>query len=269
MIRHTVKGLIIGLVGLTVIGLVALSEPRNVISAPVLNASAVDAGPVDHSSYDRLLKKYVNEKGLVNYKGLKSDGKELKKYLDLLSASPPTEKWPKNEQMAYWINAYNAYTIQLILNYYPVQSIKDIGSKIQIPFVTTPWASKFFKIGGKEMSLDMIEHGILRKKYNEPRIHFALVCAAQSCPRLRNEAYQADKLVAQLDDQGTEFLNNPAKNAVTAQKANLSKYFDWYKGDWQENGKSVEFWVNQYAKTKMSKNTPVSFLDYNWALNEQ
>ena len=88
--------------------------------------------------------------------------------------------------MAYWINAYNAYTIRLIVDHYPVQSIKDIGSKIKIPFVTTPWASKFFSIGGEQMSLDNIEHGILRKKFDDPRIHFTLVCASISCPRLRN-----------------------------------------------------------------------------------
>lgn len=269
MIHYTMKGLVILLTGLAITGLTAFTKSCNVSMGSAETTKLTDNGPVDHGIYNGLLKKYVNEKGLVNYKGLKSEQKELKKYLDLLSANPPTDKWSKNEQMAYWINAYNAYTIQLILNHYPVQSIKDIGSKIKIPFVTTPWASKFFKIGGEEMSLDNIEHGILRKKYNEPRIHFALVCAAKSCPRLRNEAYEADKLTAQLDDQGSDFLNNPAKNAVTPQKASLSKYFDWYKGDWQENNKSVAYWVNRYAKTKIADNTPVSFLDYNWSLNEQ
>ena len=257
------KGVALLLIGLSVIGMSALRESRYVPIAP----SA--AGPVDHSIYDRLLKKYVNEKGLVNYKGIKSEEKELKKYLDLVSANAPTAKWSKNDEMAYWINAYNAYTIQLILNHYPVASIKDIGSKIKIPFVTTPWASKFFKIGGESMSLDNIEHGTLRKKFNEPRIHFALVCAARSCPRLRNEAYEGDKLIAQLDDQGSDFLNNSAKNAVKLPKASLSKYFDWYKNDWKENDKSVEYWVNKYSKTKINKDTEISFLDYNWSLNEQ
>lgn len=257
------------LTGLTLTGLAALTKPHRWTTTPAVHIDRVKGAPVDHSLYDRLLKKYVNEKGLVNYKGMKSEEKELKKYLDMISKTPPTDQWSKNDQMAYWINAYNAYTIQLILNHYPVESIKDIGSKIKIPFVTTPWASKFFKIGGEAMSLDNIEHGILRKKYNEPRIHFALVCAARSCPRLRNEAYEGDKLIAQLDDQGSDFLNNPAKNAVTPQKVSLSKYFDWYKGDWKENNKSVEYWVNRYSKTKMSKDAPISYLEYNWALNEQ
>jgi hypothetical protein len=258
MARYTIKGIVIMLTGTFFILLAAFTEP-----------SGSDSSPIDNSAYERLLRKYVNEKGLVNYKGMKTEEKELKKYLDMISSTPPTDRWSKNDQIAYWINAYNAYTIQLILNHYPVQSIKDIGSKIKIPFVTTPWANKFFKIGGQEMSLDNIEHGTLRKKYNDPRIHFALVCAARSCPRLRNEAYEGNKLTAQLDDQGAEFLNNPAKNAITPQRASLSKYFNWYKGDWSENGKSIQEWVNRYSKTKITKDRPISYLEYDWALNEQ
>ena len=171
--------------------------------------------------------------------------------------------------MAYWINAYNAYTIRLILDHYPVQSIKDIGSKIQIPFVTTPWAAKFFTIGGNKMSLDEIEHGTLRKKYNDPRIHFALVCASISCPRLRNEAYTAAQLDRQLDEQGRDFLNNPTKNKIAKDATQLSKYFDWYKGDWNQGDQSVVKWVDKYSTTKIDNSTKISFLDYNWKLNEQ
>ncbi|QIX62484.1 DUF547 domain-containing protein [Hymenobacter sp. BT18] len=227
------------------------------------------AAPIDHVVYDRLLKKYVNDKGLVNYKAWKNDQQELNQYLDRLSKNPPAAGWSKPEQMAYWINAYNAYTIKLILNHYPVQSIKDIGSKIKIPFVTTPWAAEFFRIGGKKMSLDDIEHGTLRKKYDDPRIHFALVCASISCPRLRPEAYTADKLDRQLDDQGRDFLNNPSKNKVGKESAQLSKYFDWYKGDWNLNGQSVTKWVNKYSTTKLGDNANISYLGYNWNLNEQ
>ena len=227
------------------------------------------APAVDHSAYDQLLKKHVSAKGLVDYKGFKADETAFNKYLALLSANPPTDQTPKNEQMAYWINAYNAYTIRLILDHYPVKSIKDIGSKIKIPFVTTPWAAKFFSIGGNKMSLDNIEHGTLRKKYNDPRIHFSLVCASISCPRLRNEAYTAAKLDAQLDDQGRDFLNDPTKNKVGKDKAELSNYFNWYKGDWKDNGQSVAKWVNKYSTTKMTDDTDVSYLDYNWNLNGQ
>lgn len=238
-------------------------------SFPHAVASSTASAAVDHSAFDKLLKKHVSEKGLVDYKGFKADEKAFTQYLDLLSKNKPGSSAPKAEQMAYWINAYNAYTIRLILDHYPVQSIKDIGSKIKIPFVTTPWAAKFFSIAGEKMSLDNIEHGILRKKYDDPRIHFALVCASVSCPRLRNEAYTAAKLDSQLDDQGRDFLNNPAKNKVGKSSAQLSKYFDWYKGDWTKNGQTVAQWVNKYSTTKMDANASISYLDYNWHLNEQ
>ncbi|GAA4401718.1 DUF547 domain-containing protein [Nibrella viscosa] len=230
---------------------------------------AGSGNPVNHFAFDQLLQKHVNERGLVDYMGLKAAEKPFNDYLNLLSQNPPSDQWSQSEQMAYWINAYNAFTVKLILDHYPVESIKDIGPPIQIPFVYTPWTKKFFTIGGTKMSLDNIEHGILRKQFNDPRIHFALVCAAMSCPRLRNEAYTSDKLNQQLDDQGHHFLNNPAKNKISADQAALSKYFDWYKGDWQENGQSVVTWVNRYSAVKITNNTPISYLDYNWSLNEQ
>lgn len=250
----------------TLPAVVALNPARQLATT---DAVAATSPVVDHSHYDRLLKKYVNAKGLVNYKGFQTDEQEFNQYLALLSKNPPAPNWSKNEQMAYWINTYNAYTIRLILDHYPLKSIKDIGSAIPIPLVTTPWAAKFFSIGGEQMSLDDIEHGTLRKKYDDPRIHFALVCAALTCPRLRNEAYTASRLDAQLDDQGRDFLNNPAKNSISPDKAQLSKYFDWYKSDWTKNGQSVAKWVNRYSRTKINEQTPVTFLDYNWRLNEQ
>ena len=206
---------------------------------------------------------------MVNYKGFKADEKKFNQYLALLSKNPPAASWSKQEQMAYWINAYNAFTIRLILNYYPVKSVKDIGPSFQNPFMTTPWAAKFFSIKGEKMSLDNIEHGTPREQYDDPRIHLALVCAAMTCPRLRNEAYTAVRLDAQLDNQGRDFLNNPAKNNLSPGKAQLSKYFDWYKGDWTKNGQSVARWVNRHSKIKVDEQTPVTFLDYNWKLNEQ
>ncbi len=257
------------ILAVTLIGLTAFTGLNRPMVHKTETNTAVVAASVDHSAFDRLLKKYVNEKGLVNYKGFKSEETAFNQYLDLLSKNPPTDAWPKNEQMAYWINAYNAYTIRLILNHYPVKSIKDIGSKIKIPFVTTPWAAKFFTIGGNKMSLDNIEHGTLRKKYDDPRIHFTLVCASISCPRLRNEAYTAAKLESQMDDQGRDFLNNPTKNKITKDEAQLSNYFNWYKGDWNDNGQSVVKWVDKYSTTKITEDTRISYLDYNWNLNEQ
>lgn len=206
---------------------------------------------------------------MVNYKGFANDKAELTTYLNTLSKNPPATNWSKAEQLAYWINAYNAYTIQLILNHYPVKSIKDIGSKIKIPFVNTPWDIKFIKIGNETYDLNNIEHGIIRKQFNEPRIHFALVCAAKSCPRLRNEAFEASRLNAQLDDQAVDFLNSPGKNSITPKQASLSKILDWYGGDFKKQGLSVKDVVNKYSKTKITDDTKISYQTYDWSLNEQ
>ncbi|WP_019948139.1 DUF547 domain-containing protein [Hymenobacter aerophilus] len=236
------------------------APPAALAAAPATPAAPAVAAGFDHSAFDRLLKKYVNPQGRVNYKGFKSEEKAFDAYLARLSQNPPKPADPQAEQMAFWINAYNAYTIKLILNNYPLKSIKDIGE---------PWKKMFFSIGGTKMSLDDIEHGILRKKFDDPRIHFALVCASISCPALRPEAYTAARLSQQLDAQGRAFLNDPTKNKINPQSAQLSNYFNWYKEDWNKNGLSVVKWVNKYAKTKISDNTRIGYLDYNWNLNEQ
>jgi hypothetical protein len=221
-----------------------------------------------NSLWTTVIKKYVNQSGLVNYKGLLKDRGGLNQYLSLLSSNPPSDKWSVNEKKAYWINAYNAFTVKLILDHYPVKSIKDIGPAIQIPFVNTPWSKKFFKIGGEEMKLDQIEHDILRKKFNDPRIHFSLVCASRSCPKLRNEAYEASSIDQQLDDQGRAFLADKSKNIISADKLQLSKVFSWFKGDFTKNGSLIDF-LNKFSPVRINKNADIDHLDYNWNLNEQ
>lgn len=239
-----------------------------VSSCFAVNAPTSTAEPISHEIWNGLLKKHVDNKGFVNYAGFKKDQAELKKYLDLVEKNAPSDKWSKDEKLAYWINAYNAFTVQLILDNIPnkIKSIKDIGSKVKIPFVNTPWDVKFINIGGKKMDLNNIEHGIIRKEFGEPRIHFALVCAAKSCPPLRNEAYEASKLSNQLDDQGVDFLNDSFKNQVSAKEAKLSNLFKWYGGDFKDK-MSVIDWVNKYAKVKADKNATISYLDYKWDLN--
>ncbi|MEQ8628825.1 DUF547 domain-containing protein [Ekhidna sp.] len=224
---------------------------------------------VSHKSYDELLQKYVDEKGMVDYKGLKGDRPKLKSYLSILETNPPQNNWTRDQKLAYWINAYNAYTLELILEHYPVESIKDIGSTIKIPFVSTAWDIKFINIGDEEYDLNNIEHGIIRKEFDEPRIHFALVCAAVSCPKLQRRAYVPEKLDDQLAKATTEFLANPEKNEFkNANQATLSKLFNWYGGDFKKNSTLIEF-INQYAPIKLSKNAEIEWKDYNWALNEQ
>ncbi len=219
-----------------------------------------------HQQWDKLLKKHVYASGMVNYKCFQKDKAELDAYLKTLSNNPPQNTWNENEQKAYWINAYNAFTISLILKHYPVKSIKDIAGKIYK--INTPWDIKFINIGGEKYDLNNIEHRILRKKYDDPRIHFALVCASISCPRLRNEAYSAAKLNVQLENAGREFLNDKSKNRISTNKAELSKYFSWYKGDFTKNTSLAEF-LNRYSNVKLNAKADIDFLNYNWNLNEQ
>ena len=235
----------------------------------LLSISLFGQKGVSHEGLDRLLQKYVNDQGMVNYKGLQADRSSLKSYLSMLESNAPQSSWTRDQKLVYWINAYNAYTLDLILEHYPVKSIKDIGSTIKIPFVSTAWDVKFINIGGEEYDLNNIEHGIIRKEFDEPRIHFALVCAAVSCPKLQNRAYVPEKLDAQLTKAAKEFLANPEKNSFkNANKATLSKLFNWYGGDFKKNGTLVEY-INKYAPTQLDKKANIAWMDYNWNLNEQ
>lgn len=224
---------------------------------------------VSHTSFDELLQKYVDDKGMVDYKGLGKERPKLKAYLKIIESNPPQKSWTEDEKLAYWINAYNAFTLELILDNYPIKSIKEIGAYIKIPFVNTPWDIKFINIGDEEYDLNNLEHGIIRKDFNEPRIHFALVCAAVSCPKLQNRAYLPEKLDAQLTKAAKDFLSNPAKNEFkNANKAVLSKLFNWYSGDFTKDLSLIEY-INQFSETQLSKGADIDWKDYDWALNEQ
>lgn len=223
----------------------------------------------NHEAWTVLLQKYVDDSGNVDYTGFQKDSTTLNSYLRKLTANPPDEKtWSESEQLAYWINVYNAFTIKLINQHYPLESIKDLGSIIQIPFINSPWDIKFIEINGEKLDLNNVEHSILRKKFNEPRIHFAINCASFSCPKMRNEAYIASKLNDQLEEQAYDFINDPARNDISLQEARLSKIFSWFKGDFTKNGSLADF-INQYSKMKIDDKMKVTFIDYDWSLNEQ
>ncbi len=225
-----------------------------------------DSRPISHVTWDSLLQKNVTADGWVNYKGFIQDSTAFKKYLNLLSNNHPNKKnWSEKEQYAYWINAYNAFTVQLIVDNYPVESIKDI--KNGVPFVNTVWDIKFIKIEGQEYDLNNIEHGIIRPKFNDPRAHFAVNCASYSCPKLLNEAYVAERLDEQLDDSAVAFITDEKRNIITPDKVQLSKLFKWYKGDFTEKGDLVSY-INQYSPVKINTNAVIEHLDYGWSLNE-
>jgi hypothetical protein len=223
--------------------------------------------PVSHEQWDSLLKKHVSESGLVDYNGFKNDSVALSSYLHLLETHHPNEKnWTRNERMAYWINAYNAFTIKLVTDHYPVKSIKDI--KNGIPFVNTVWDIKFINIEGESYDLNNIEHGILRPKFEDPRIHFAVNCASISCPPLADFAYSAERLDEQLDQSGRRFINDSKRNKIaSANKADLSKIFSWFKGDFTKDQGLITF-INRYSDIPLDEKADISYLDYDWDINE-
>ncbi len=239
-----------------------------------LNACGKQSKPVNESSevpnhllWDSLLNTHVDSRGFVNYNGFINDSLLLDQYLNKLSTNTPSKEWSKDDQLAYWINLYNAATIKLITDHYPISSIKDIGSSIQIPFINTPWQIKFISINGEKYNLDRIEHRIIRKKFEEPRIHFALVCAARSCPQLRNEAYQGSKLDQQLTDQARVFLTDKTKNSIRPSHIVISKLFRWYGGDFKKKTTLIEY-LNQYSPVSIDESPDIDYMDYDWGLND-
>jgi len=217
--------------------------------------------------YNVLLNKHVSEKGNVNYKGFIEDREPFEEYLDLLAEMPPSDSWSEDEKLAYWINAYNAFTIKLIIEHYPIESIEELHPTLYIPGVRSVWHKKFFSIGGVEMNLNDIEHEILRKQFEELRIHFAIVCASKSCPKLLNEAYVADKLEEQLTAQVKGFLADDFRNKISTDKVELSKIFSWFKEDFTKDGSLIDF-VDQYTEIQINEDADISYLKYDWGLNE-
>lgn len=226
-----------------------------------------DSTRVSHALWDTLLRRHVRSDGFVSYKGFVRDSALLNSYLETLSRCQPEHSdWSRAEKMAFWINAYNAFTIQLVVRHYPVKSIKDI--KRGIPFVNTVWDIKFIEIGGKKYDLNKIEHGILRPDFKDPRVHAAINCASYSCPPLRREAYTADRLEAQLTEAMRDFINDPLRNRVTASKAEISEIFRWFSRDFLRKSSSIRDYLNLYAQKKLNNKGSIVYLDYNWNLND-
>ncbi|MGH7144890.1 MAG: VTT domain-containing protein [Planctomycetota bacterium] len=227
------------------------------------------SGPhFDHSLFDQVLHKYVNAHGLVDYRGLKAHPADLDAYIQSL-ANAPLKNMGRNERLALLLNAYNACTLRLILDHYPLKSIKDIPADQR-------WEAKRWNIGGTTYSLNQIEQEEIRPHFKEPRIHFALVCAAMGCPPLRNEAYQADRLDQQLDSQAQYvhshdrwFQFDPKTDVVK-----LTSLYDWYGGDFEQAAGSVLNFAARYSPAlkqalDAGRKPKVEFLDYDWSLNAQ
>lgn len=232
-------------------------EADNLIRTEKIHDSIYFIEIAKHNEWDKLLKEYVSESGKVNYESFKRDKSKLREYINYLKDHQPTKAWMKNQKLAYWINAYNALTIDLILRNYPTKSIKDIKD---------PWDQRLWQFGDKWLNLNDIEHQILRKM-NEPRIHFAIVCASVSCPKLQNEAFTASNLEEQLTNATKEFLADKSKNDISQNNLKLSKIFKWFKKDFEQEGSLIDF-LNQYSTVIISDSAKKSYKDYNWDLNE-
>ena len=240
-------------------GLSNQGQPIKEVTDDIGTNKGVSQAVVDHSEWDILLKKYVATDGIVDYKGFLTDREALNRYLQMLSENAPSNAWSVQELLAYYINTYNAYTIDLILDHYPVNSIKDISG---------PWTKGIVPIGDKNLSLGGLENGVLRKM-NEARIHFAINCASISCPKLLNEAFRAETIDEQLDRVTREFINSD-KNEFSSNTLKLSSIFDWYKKDFTVNGEvDVVGFINQYRESQLDSNSPIVFKEYNWSLNEK
>ena len=249
--------------------------PANANAAPAAPAPATNNAPIstpaperpmetmapkypDHGTFNTLLSRHVNNSGNVNYAGLKQDKAQLEDYLNRLSENVPTGEWPRKEALAYWINAYNAYTLKLIVDNYPLKSITDLhGGK--------PWDVKWIELGGKTYSLNNIEHDIIRPRFREPRIHFAVNCAAASCPPLPNQAFTAANLNGLLESRTRAFVRNGAYNTITDGEVAVSKIFDWYGEDFGD----LRNYLNKYATTTIPEGANITFREYDWALNKQ
>lgn len=220
---------------------------------------------VDHSLYGQLLEKYVKD-GVVDYRGFQNDESKLEEYLKILE-NVRTEDLPRNEQFAFYVNAYNAWTIKLILSGYPgIKSIKDLGGVFK-----SPWKKKICRIDGDLITLDDIEHNILRPRFRDPRVHFAVNCASKGCPPLRSQPYVGSSLDQQLDEMTTAFVNDPERTRLEGRTLYVSKIFDWFSEDFDED---VVGFVSKFAEGDLKEklegqkgDIKVKYLDYDWSLN--
>ncbi len=212
-----------------------------------------------HSDWTILLQKHVTATGRVNYGGFKTDKDKLDAYIGKLRENSPQTGWSREQKIAYWINLYNAFTIQKVTEKYPnISSIMDLdGGKI--------WTTAKINLAGKDYTLDGIEKEILIKELKEPRVHFAVNCAAVSCPPLMNKAWEESSLNRSLETRAKDFLNNKSYNIITFNELRLSKIFEWYAADFV----NVTAFVRKYSKATFNTSAAIKYLDYDWKLNKQ
>lgn len=210
----------------------------------------------NYDAYNAFLQKNVSATGTVNYKNIKKNKADLDKIVTVFAAKTPDKTWAKNDALVYWLNAYNLFTIKLIVDNYPVKKITDLDSG-------KPWDVKRIELAGQKYSLNQIENDIIRPTFKDARIHFAVNCAAKSCPPLLNKAFTAATVQTTLEQRTKTFVNSKA-NVLTEKNVKISKIFDWYKADFGE----INTFLSKYSTTKIAKDAKVEFTTYDWNLNE-
>lgn len=211
--------------------------------------------------FNALLSRHVDTNGNVDYKNFKKDEAKLDNYLAYLAKTNPEKSWSAAKTKAFWVNAYNGYTIKIILKNYPLKSILKIKEKGK-----DAWNIPFAIVGDKTYTLNTIEHGILRKTFKDPKIHVAVNCASGSCPQIANVAFTEANYEAKTEELMKKFINDPTKNKISEKKIQISKIFEWFKGDFIQNGSLIDF-LNQYSTIKIKKRATIRFLEYDWNLN--
>ncbi|CAM1358636.1 DUF547 domain-containing protein [Tenacibaculum xiamenense] len=213
--------------------------------------------------FDALLKTYVDNEGNVDYVGLRKNKAVLNIYLKHLEKTIPGKRWSSNKSKAFWINVYNAYTIKLILDSYPLKKITAIKRKGR-----NAWKIPFAKVGNETYSLDYIEHKILRRWHDDPRIHVGINAASKSGPKFVNFAFTEANIDKKLEGLMSDFINDTTKNKISLDKVEVSKIFEWYQEDFTLKISLVDY-LNKYSKIKANDNAQVVYLDYDWTLNEK
>lgn len=227
------------------------------ILAPLLLFGMLARSQPTHESWTALLQVYVDDAGNVDYQNWQKNTTDLDAYIHLLEQNAPQSHWSKAEKLSYWINAYNACTVKLILDHYPLKSIL---------LLVNPWRRDVINIEGENLDLNHIEHEILRKM-DSPQIHFAINCASRSCPNLEQQAHEADTLYEQLDLATKKFLHDPSKNTLNESEVRLSKIFKWFEEDFTQSGSVLDF-INLYVERPLSRHTNVKYQRYDWSLNQ-
>lgn len=253
-----------------------------IVAAQVLIIAAGGlAGAFDHSAFNGLLEQYVDGEGRVNYSGLKRDRAGLERYLDELARADAARLGGRSEELAFWINAYNAAVLKGVIDAYPVKSVRDISGFFD---------GRRYRVAGQELTLDEIEMRL--RRMGDPRIHFAIVCASRSCPRLERRAYSAENIEAELERRARDFINDEQRGVRIDRAENLvylSKIFEWYSGEFLEPGEVsglldralvmlrparvlpyILRYLDPQKRSYIEENRPrVAFMDYDWSLNDQ